>query len=76
MAMLSMVSVSSHLKTSKSMSSTLAKLWGWMSLLQKQQSDEARENGVGGMEDEDSDPVPPQPYLGETDSIATISSST
>jgi len=58
------------------MSSTLAKLWGWMSLLQKQQSDEVRENGVGGMEGEDSDPVPPQPYLGETDSIAKISSST
>ena len=47
-----------------------------MSLLQKQQSDEARENGVGGTEGEDSDPVPPQPYLGETEAIAMISSST
>ena len=65
MAMLSMVSVSSQRKTSKSMSSTLAKFAGWMSeVLQKQHIDEARENGVGG-----NDWSMPTQARGDTDDI-------
>jgi hypothetical protein len=47
------------------MSSTLAKLAGWMSeVLQKQHMDDARENGVGG-----SDVSPPAQERGDTDDI-------
>jgi hypothetical protein len=68
MAMLSMVSVSSHLKTSKSMSSTLAKLAGWMSLvLQKQHNEEVRENGEQG-----NDVSTPTHVRGEADDIFFI----
>ncbi len=64
--MLSMVSVSSHLKTSKSMSSTLAKLAGCMSLvLQKQHNDEVRENGEQG-----NDVSTPTHVRGEADDIS------
>ena len=69
MAMLSMVSVSSQRKTSKSMSSTLAKLAGWMSdELQKQHIDDARENGVGG-----NDWSMPTHARGDTDDIVVDS---